>query len=64
MIILKYCLPDITFLIKTTSENYKIVKNKIEESIIKYNCENSKTIEINYSVNKELFGKLKKMIIR
>lgn len=55
-------LPDINFKISTTDENYEMVKNKIDESVIKYkkNCE--KTIEIEYIVDKLKFEELNKMI--
>lgn len=62
MKVIKYYLPDINFNIKVNEELYTLVKNKVDESIINFEKNTEKTINIEYQVDKEEFEKLRKII--
>lgn len=51
-------LPDINFKISLKEENYNVVINKVNESIIPYKKDCNKWIEIEYVVDKNIFKKL------
>lgn len=55
-------LPDINFKIKLKEENYEVVINKVNESIIPYKSDCQKCIEIEYVVDKNIFQKLYNLI--